>query len=390
MRKKRILGICGVQRKTGFSSSSFLLSEALKAAEEEGAETSQIRLIDYNIIPCEACGFCLSNRHCPLFDNQADQFSLIYQKCIEADAFIFSSPVYALSLPSIWKTWIDRCDPCSDDELSYDYYNYDIVQNVKGKALKGKVAGQIAVAAGLGHEMALASLMPAFTAVKLTIVVNIGLSLVEYDSEPGVKSQPWAKDIREAKFAIDMSRALGKRVFEAIGFSAFKIDNINRTLIMHSNFQKPQILQFNLEDAEGNIVSLEAFQDKPLVMIAASQKTFQNASLWLNELSKRFNTEEHPQILYLAMIGPLPHFITKDFIKKNVLENIKNIPALFDWDLSFSNQYGLDENNNPNILLIDSSKKNIRFSKSLMYNEENLTLVNDELKKWIHEEVGMK
>ncbi len=380
MRKKKILGICGVQRKSGPSSSSFLLSEALKAAEEDGAEISQIRLIDYNILQCEACGFCLSNRRCPLFDRKEDQLSQLYQKCMEADAFIFSSPVYALSLPSIWKTWIDRCDPCTDSDLSYDFYNYDVVQMVKGKSLKGKVAGQIAVAAGLGHEMALASLMPAFTAVKLTIVANLGLTLAEYDSEPGVRFQPWAKDIREAKFAIDMARALGKRVYEAVGFSAFKIDNINRTLILHSGSNEANIQELNLEDSCGKPVSMEACQGKPLVIVAGSQNSFQDAALWLKELEGIKSTEHGMHIAYMAMVGPLPHFITKAFIKKNVLENIGSVSAFFDWDMNFSNQYGLDENT-PNILLVDPAKNYVKFLKSLKFIKENVISVVTEIKK---------
>lgn len=382
MKKKKIIGVCGVQRKSGFSSSSFLLSEALKAAEEEGAETSQIRLIDYNILQCEGCGHCLSNRHCPLLDRKEDQFKQLFDICMEADGFIFSSPVYALSLPSIWKNWIDRCDPCNDSDLDYDYYNYDIVQRVKGRVFKGKVAGQIAVAAGLGHEMALASLMPAFTAVKLTIVANVGLTLAEYDSEPGVKSQPWAKDIREAKFAIDMARALGKRVYEAVGFSAFNIDNTNRTRILHTDdCQKENIEEWNLEGLNGEIRPLSSFEGKQVIMIAASQKTSQEATSWLKTLSEVTSKEGEVQIVYLTMLGKIPHFITKDFIKDNVHKITGDIPALFDWDLEFCNQYELDMEQSPNILLIDPRKGKIRYSRTLTYTEANVKEVCKEIKK---------
>lgn len=382
MKKKKILGVCGVQRKSGFSSSSFLLSESLKAAEEEGAETSQIRLIDYNILQCEGCGFCLSNRRCPLFDRKEDQFRQLYETCMEADGFIFSSPVYALSLPSIWKNWIDRCDPCNESDLDYEYYNYDIVQRVKGRAFRGKVAGQIAVAAGLGHEMALASLMPAFTAVKLTVVANVGLTLAEYDSEPGVKSQPWAKDIHEAKFAIEMARALGKRVYEAVGFSAFNIDNTNKTRILHlDNQQKDEIGKWNLEGFNDETTPLNSFAGKLVIMIAASQKTSHDATLWLKTLCEMANKETDVQIVYLTMVGKLPHFITKNFIKDNVHKLIGEIPSLFDWDLEFCYQHELDMEHNSNILLIDPKKGKIHYSRSLTYTEDNVKEVCREIMK---------
>ena len=52
---KRILGICGSAKKAR-SSSEFLLSEALSATEEGGAETKLVRLADYKILPCRGYG----------------------------------------------------------------------------------------------------------------------------------------------------------------------------------------------------------------------------------------------------------------------------------------------------------------------------------------------
>jgi multimeric flavodoxin WrbA len=211
--KKRIVGVCGTHKKKS-GSSEFLLNCALEGANEAGAETGLIKLADYEIKPCRGCGLCMANKHCPIFDDKDDQFQSIYSQCEEADGFIFSSPVYAISLPSIWKKWLERCDPCTDEDLSYKQYGYEVVKDVKGKAFKGKVVGLIAVTTVIGHEIAWNSFSPVFTCLNLTVVANLGLSLFEYDSQPAIKSKPWSKNLKDAEFAITMSRSLGKRVFE--------------------------------------------------------------------------------------------------------------------------------------------------------------------------------
>ncbi|TCO74437.1 flavodoxin family protein [Marinisporobacter balticus] len=214
---KKIIGICGSTKKSN-SSSEFLLKCALDEVEKMGVETKLIRLSDYKIKSCTGCGLCMINKHCPILKDPEDQLSLLYKECKEADGFIFSSPVYALSLPAIWKNWFDRCEPCTDEDLSYERYSYDVVKDVKGKAFKGKVVGLISIAAAIGHEIAWNSFSPVFTCINLTVVANVGLSLFEYDSQPAVRLKPWAKSIKDAEFAINMASSLGKRVYETTKF----------------------------------------------------------------------------------------------------------------------------------------------------------------------------
>lgn len=186
-------------------------------------QTELLRLNDYNILPCDGCGNCMNGKHCHLLKDPEDQLTELYDKLKEADGFVFASPVYALSLPAVWKNWIDRCEPCSDEDLDFEYYNYDRVAGVKGKAFKGKVAGQIVVAAGPGHEWALASLMPCFTAIKLSMIASAGISLIEYDGQPGIRKRSWSKPIEEAEEAKMMARAVGMRVASSLGFSYFDL-----------------------------------------------------------------------------------------------------------------------------------------------------------------------
>ncbi|HVP21619.1 MAG TPA: flavodoxin family protein [Anaerolineaceae bacterium] len=212
---KRILGICGSAKKA-HSSSEFLLSEALSEAEEGGAETKLVRLADYKILPCRGCGLCMDNRHCPILKDSTDELRLLFDECLQANGFIFSTPVYAFTLPSLWANWVQRCGPVTDQDLAYRYYGYDTAREVKGKAFKGKTTGLIAVAASLGHEAVWSALTPLFTCYQMNIVASVSMSLFEYDGQPHIRAARWSKDIHQADFAIGMARAVGSRVVESI------------------------------------------------------------------------------------------------------------------------------------------------------------------------------
>jgi len=207
--------VCGSAKKS-HSSSEFLLSESLRAAEEAGAETKLVRLSDYRILPCRGCGLCMDNRHCPILKDPEDELHLLFEDCLWAHGFIFSTPTYAFTLPAPWINWVQRCGPVADQDLAYKYYGYDTAREVKGKAFKGKITGLIAVAASIGEESVWNPLVPLFTCYQMSIVATVGLSLFEYDSQPHIRAARWSKDIRNADFAISMARAVGKRVSESI------------------------------------------------------------------------------------------------------------------------------------------------------------------------------
>ena len=215
MDSKTILGVCGSAKKA-HSSSEFLCQQALEAAQEAGATTKLVRLADYTIQPCRGCGLCMDNRHCPLLKDPEDEVHRLFEECMAADGFIFSSPAYAFALPALWLNWLQRCPPATDEELAYKYYSYDTAREVKGKALKGKTLGLLAVAASVGHEAVWTSLEPIFTCYRMNVVASVSLSLFEFDSQPHIRSARWSRDIRQADFAITMARALGRRVYESI------------------------------------------------------------------------------------------------------------------------------------------------------------------------------
>ncbi|RLG56142.1 MAG: flavodoxin family protein, partial [Candidatus Hydrothermarchaeota archaeon] len=96
-----ILGINGSPRKKG---TLFLLSEALHAASEAGAETKLINLVDYDIKPCDACNKCVKEKACSI----SDDMEKIGEMLVEARAIIVGSPCYFSSLPALLKNFIDR------------------------------------------------------------------------------------------------------------------------------------------------------------------------------------------------------------------------------------------------------------------------------------------
>lgn len=324
---KKMIGLAGSMKKH-HSSSEYLLSVALEAAEEQGVQTELLRLNDYNILPCEGCGNCMNGKACHLLNNPEDQLTALYDKLKEADGFIFASPVYALSLPAVWKNWIDRCEPCSAEDLDFEHYNYDRVAGVKGKAFKGKVAGQIAVAAGPGHEWALASLIPCFTAIKLSMIASVGISLIEYDGQPGIRKRSWSKPIEEAESAKMMARAVGLRVASALGFSYFDTpaERVNKTEEQADSWAGLAVHDFN----DGQVRLEELMEEQPRIFVIGDQQASGRCQSLLLRLEQQFGGKAACALI--ARVGQLPHFITHEFVKEKTGQMVTGFDLYFDWE----------------------------------------------------------
>lgn len=352
MRSKNVLGICGTPKIKGQSTSEFLLAEALKGAEMEGAETKLVRLVDYTIVPCDGCGDCMNKKQCHLFKEPEDQYTRLYKEVKWADAFIFSSPVYALGLPFTWKQWLDRCEPADEDDLEYQYYNYEVAADIKGKAFQGKVAGQIVTSGGVGQEWALSSLMPLWTAVKLSVVISVGISLIEFDEQPGIRQKPWGQGVHQADFAREIAHHVGRRVTQAIGFSTFNVYGRSPRLDHKQQFttQIPLRLLKSLDDQPFDpSTRAEEIRQWPLVLVIAGQRKSEEAQRRVRFLQSRVPGID---VRLVACVDQLPHFITSDFVKSKIRESNPDIPTLIDWDRTFANQLALSENVEPHVLLI--------------------------------------
>jgi len=134
----RILGVVGSPRVGG--NTELLVSEALKAAEEEGAETELLRLADKEINPCDACLSCRKTKECRI----EDDFQMVFQKMVEADGIILASPVYFSSATPKIKALIDRAG---------------YVSIAKGRVFENKVGGAMAVARRAGQNFTFAELL---------------------------------------------------------------------------------------------------------------------------------------------------------------------------------------------------------------------------------------
>jgi multimeric flavodoxin WrbA len=348
MKSKNVLGICGSPKTTAKSASEFLCREALRGAEEVGAQTRLVRLVDYPIVDCDGCGDCMNRTQCHLFKRPEDRYTRLYREIRWADAFIFATPVYALGLPFTWKQWLDRCEPADEDDLEYQYYNYEVAADVKGKAFQGKVAGQIATSGGIGQEWAMASLMPLWTNVKLSMVISVGISLIEFDEQPGIRTKPWGVGVDNADFAVEIARQVGRRVTSAIGFSTFNVHGASPRLGGSAGRDCSRELSL-LSDLGDRPFDPAADGAGPIVLVLAGQHKSEEAARRIEALGKRVRGID---LRLVAAVDQLPQFVTRDFVRDRIAEQRHRVPVLVDWDRQFASELGLSGNVDPHVLIL--------------------------------------
>jgi multimeric flavodoxin WrbA len=134
----RILGIVGSPRVGG--NTERLVAETLTAAKEDGAETELVSLANREIKPCDACLSCKKTGECRI----KDDFKPIFDKMVEADGIILSSPVYFGSATPQIKALIDRAGYLS------------IARN---RVFENKIGGAMVVARRAGHNFTFAQLL---------------------------------------------------------------------------------------------------------------------------------------------------------------------------------------------------------------------------------------
>jgi multimeric flavodoxin WrbA len=98
----KILGILSSLRKGG--NTEFLLDIALKEAEKNGVQVLKASLRGKSIAPCNACAKCNPSGECVLKDDMRE----IYQKMLEADGILWTTPVYFWSMTGQAKIVLDR------------------------------------------------------------------------------------------------------------------------------------------------------------------------------------------------------------------------------------------------------------------------------------------
>ena len=120
---KKVVVITGSPRKNG---NSFAMTESfIKAAQEKRHSVTRFDAAMMEIGGCRACETCFSTGKACTFD---DDFNKIAPAILEADALVFTMPVYWYSIPAQIKGVIDRI--------------YSLV--VGGKDISGKECALIA------------------------------------------------------------------------------------------------------------------------------------------------------------------------------------------------------------------------------------------------------
>ena len=100
---KKVVVITGSPRKDG---NSFAMSEAfIQAVKEKGHTVVRFDAAMMNIGGCHACETCFKTGKACSFD---DDFNIIASHILEADAVVFTMPVYWYSIPAQIKCVIDK------------------------------------------------------------------------------------------------------------------------------------------------------------------------------------------------------------------------------------------------------------------------------------------
>ena len=133
----KVIGIVGSPHKRG--NTEIITAHALKAIEEEGIDTTLIRLAGLNIGGCIACDSCIKKEKCSIDDD----FFPVYRKMKAADGIILASPVYYGSATALIKGLMERAGR---------------VASRNKHPFRGKVGGALVVARRAGMNFALAQL----------------------------------------------------------------------------------------------------------------------------------------------------------------------------------------------------------------------------------------
>jgi len=182
----RIIGISGSPRVGG--NTDTILKEALTAAQDEGAEIELLRLSDYRLQPCNACGTCFKTKEC-VIDDDGEK---LYQEIVKADGVILGSPSYFQGVTAQMKTFIDRI-------------GYLCLARGR-KDFAGKVGGAIAVARRSGLMNTCGQMLIFLTAVRM--IIPSGGRVFAVGREKG--------EVAEDKEGVDTARYLGRTMVKTI------------------------------------------------------------------------------------------------------------------------------------------------------------------------------
>jgi multimeric flavodoxin WrbA/putative sterol carrier protein len=88
----------------GFGNTSQIVAMLRESLEQEGFGLEEIFLSQHDIKPCTGCALCLEKGACWI----RDDYKILVQRVLAADAVILASPVYVFNVTAQMKTFLDR------------------------------------------------------------------------------------------------------------------------------------------------------------------------------------------------------------------------------------------------------------------------------------------
>ena len=118
---KKILVLSGSQQKKGAGAKSIEMFMSKFDSMEYSFET--VFLLDYNIASCRGCTVCFIKEKCIIRDNVPS----IVEKMKSSDGIIFVTPIYAMNISGLLKTFIDRISYMLHKPALYEKHSYIII-----------------------------------------------------------------------------------------------------------------------------------------------------------------------------------------------------------------------------------------------------------------------
>lgn len=188
----KIAAFLGSPRKNG--NTEILLGNVLDGARSNGAAIEMIRLTDYAVHPCVACGGCEQTGRCVL----EDDMQVLYEKIDGADRLVIASPIYFYSVTAQTKAFLDRCQAM----WSRKY--------LLGERRRGTVPRKgyfVSVCATKGERI--------FDGAILTVKYALDAMDFDYDGDLLVRGVDRKGEIAERPEDLERARDFGRRIAAA-------------------------------------------------------------------------------------------------------------------------------------------------------------------------------
>lgn len=183
----KVLGIMGSPRIKG--NTDLLLDEALRGAQEGGAEVEKIIVDKLKIAPCREYYGCLNDGNCVIRDDMDD----VYPKILGADAVIVASPIFFYTVSAQLMPLISRCQAL--------WARKYVLKNLDIPVKRGVF---ISVGATRGEKL--------FDGPKLTMKYFFQAINAEYTNELLIRGVDKRGEIKEHPDSLTDAYELGKRI----------------------------------------------------------------------------------------------------------------------------------------------------------------------------------